>query len=229
MPQLLRTMGKQKRAREVWTDPDMHALPLLTLFLDTYTADGLYWDPKTIEMEIEDDFQIQIPPKNFDKLMGAIVVLTTDDFYWSLPDFVYLCNVFSGDTHDPEVFDPADSSEIAGGLTAALLISPPEEDDPFKPEILGYIAEVLRNEGIVTPPDVLRIAQQELGHNRPDEFSDDPLLFEMIYKLEQEKTNAVNQYVKQNLAELIQQMSRLPLVNGNVEDISAKLKKSIGG
>ena len=51
----------------------------------------------------------------------------------------------------------------------------------------------------------------------------------MIYKLEQEKTNAVNQYVKQNLAELIQQMSRLPLVNGNVEDISAKLKKSIGG
>ena len=57
MPQLLRTMGKQKRAREVWTDPDMHALPLLTLFLDTYTADGLYWDPKTIEMEIEDDFQ----------------------------------------------------------------------------------------------------------------------------------------------------------------------------
>ena len=37
------------------------------------------------------------------------------------------------------------------------------------------------------------------------------------------------QYVKQNLAELVQQMSQLPLVNGNVEDISAKLKKSIGG
>ena len=225
MPQLTRTTGTHNLARSILVDTDTHALPLLTLFLDRYTTDGLYWDPQTIEMEIEDDFQIQLPPVNFDKLMAAITVLTTDDFFWSLPDFIHLCNIFSNDTHSPETFDPADSSEIAWGIVEAMLIAAPEDENPFKPEIIGYISETMRNEGIINPPDVLKVAQQDPGYRQPENFSDDPVMFEMIYKFAQQKTEDVEAYVKNNLRGLVDQMSKLPLVNGNVDDITGKMKK----
>ena len=61
----------------------------------------------------------------------------------------------------------------------------------------------------------------------PVEFSDDPLMYEMIYKVEQDKTNAINTYVKQNLHELVEQITHLPLVNGDTKDIAKKLKRSL--
>ena len=47
----------------------------------------------------------------------------------------------------------------------------------------------------------------------------------MIYKFAQQKTEDVEVYVKNNLRGLVDQMSKLPLVNGNVDDIAGKMKK----
>jgi hypothetical protein len=227
MPRLTRTTTKSKQAKKVWLDDESHALTLLTLFIDAYAVEGVSWDPETILLEIKDDFGVELSADNFDKLLAAITVLTTDDFFWSLPDFINICNIFSGDTHIPEVFDPAGADEMAWGITQAMLISPPEKDEPFEGEIRGYIGEVLRVEGIVNAPDVLRIALGGESRQMPAEFSDDPLMYEMIYKMEQDKTNAINTYVKQNLHELVEQITQLPLVNGDTKDIAKKLKRSL--
>jgi hypothetical protein len=101
-----------------------------------------------------------------------------------------------------------------------MLLAPPEnEEEPFTKEIRAYIGEVLDQEGIMNPPDVLRIAMRGSNalQNIPGEFSDDPLMFESIYKFEQGKTDEIIKIVQGNLQRLADQLKSLPLENGDAE------------
>ena len=85
-------------------------------------------------------------------------------------------------------------------------------------------------EGIINPPDVLRIALRGSGNESrdiPGEFSDDPLMFESIYKLEQGKTDDIMAEVKANLQRLLAQLNALPLENGNAKKAIQGLIKTI--
>jgi hypothetical protein len=115
--------------QEAWTSKETFASVLLTLFIDKFGTEGLQWDPATIAMEIEEDFHVELPQQSMDKLMVAIQLLTTDRFFKSLPDFINFCNILDGDTYNPDMWDPADAEEVAWGITEALLISPPDDED----------------------------------------------------------------------------------------------------
>ena len=81
--------------RSVWTSDESYATTLVLCFIDVYGTEGLEWDPMTVRKEIEEDFNLKMPPKAFNKLMAGINVATTDQFYTSLPDFIDLCNIMS--------------------------------------------------------------------------------------------------------------------------------------
>lgn len=206
--------------------PDTFATVLVIVLIDKYGTESLQWDPDTIAMELKDDFQAEMPQENFDKLMIGIHLVTTDEFFWSTPNFIETCNILSGDTYDPRTWDPANTEEIAWGITEAMLLSPPEnEEEPFTPEIRAYIGEVLDQEGIINPPDVLQIALrggQSMG--LPGEFTDDPLMHEAIYKMEAGKTDDVIKTIKENLSRLHSQLESLSLENG---DASGSVQKAI--
>lgn len=227
MPGTLQKSNRKQACRALLSNPDTFATTLVTLFMDTYGSDALTWDPETIALELEDDFQVKPPAEVFDKLMIGIHLLTTDEFYNLVPEFISVCNILSGDTYDPRTWDPADTEEIAWGVTEAMLIAPPlNEEEPFTKEIRGYIGEIVDAEGIINPPDVLRIAlRSEANEARdiPGEFSDDPLMFESIYKLEQGKTDAIMAVVNENLQELMKQLGLLPLENGDTKKAVQKL------
>ena len=180
-------------------------------------------------MEIEDDFGIKLPKANHDRLMTAIRLITSDDFYQSLPDFVTFCNILSGDTYDPRTWEPADASEIAWGITEALLIEPPEGDNPFAPEILAYIGAMLDMEGIMTPPDILRLAvrDKDLAATVQDDFSDDPEMFDAVYKFESSKTEIINQTIKSNLAALADQLDGLHLRDGETRGVVQQMLRTL--
>lgn len=215
------SQGKD-RYKEVWTGEATFATSLLLLTVDTYGTECFDWDFKTLKMEIEEDFNVKLPQVNFDRLMVAINILKTDDFFKSLPDFIAWCNVLDGDVYDPRWFDPADAEEIAWGITEALIIEPPVEEEPFTEEIRAYIGAALDREGILNPPDILRIALRD----NPDlfstveyEFSDDPEMFSAIYGFESAKTQAINKYVKLKLGLLAQQLGQLPLRSGDASGV----------
>jgi len=156
--------------------------------------------------------------------MTAISLVTTDLFYKSLPDFVMFCNVLSGDTYNPDAWDPADAEEIAWGITETLLISPPDETEPFVDEITAYIGKVLDAEGIIKPPDVLKIAVRERDPAAiAGAFSDDPMMFDSIWSLEAAKTEAINRVLKSNMIKLAHQLSELPLRNGSAREAIQKV------
>lgn len=214
----------QSQAQAAWTGDTTFATVLLVLAIDTYGTEICEWDPETLQMEIQDDFNVVLPRANMDRLMTAIQLLTTNDFYKSLPDFNNFCNILSGDTYDPQLWDPAEAAEIAWGITEALLLSPPDDDDeePFTDEIRAFIGATCSSEGLMNPPDILRLALREGGTDQTAQvqgaFVDDPVMFASIYKTEAGKTQDINTAIRQRLAMLSQQLGVLQLRSGNTVD-----------
>lgn len=216
-------------AQRAWQDLDTYTLPLVTMFLDKYGTEALEWDPTTIALEIEQDFDVALPKLVHDRLMTGIVLMTTDLFYKSTPDFIAFCNVLAGTPINPELWDPADALEIAWGITEAMLIEPPGEDEPFIDETRAYIGKVLDAEGIMNAPDILRIALRDpsLSANVQGDFSDDPEMFSAVYGFESGKTDDINNIVRRELAVLLRQMDQLQLDTGDVAELLQSLSRGL--
>ncbi len=224
--------ANKETLKAVWLSDQSYATTLVICFIDTYGTEGLDWDPMTIRKEIEEDFSVKISNTAFNKLMAGINIVTTDQFYSSLPDFIDLCNILDGDILDPKLFDPADPSECAWGITEALFMSPPDEGDenPFSQDIVGYIAEVCKSHGINNPPDVLKIGlngnAEEVAQNVGQDFSDDPEMYSAIWKNQQEKSEEIASFIKSRLSLLVDQIKSLNLNNGNVLDSIKKFSEN---
>lgn len=215
--------------QEAWTSRETFASVLLTMFLDRFGTEALTWDPTTTTLEVEEEFSVDLPQLSLDKLMVAIQILTTDRFYRSLPDFVAFCNVLGGDTYDPATFDPADAEEVAWGITESLLLYPPENDqaEPFSDEIRAYIGAVLDSEGLINPPDILRIALRT-ARVAPSigDFSDDPAMFNAVYDFEEGKKEDINQSIRLKTKLLAAQLKALSLQNGAADSVVKMLEQA---
>lgn len=215
--------------QEAWTSRETFASVLLTLFLDRFGMEALEWDPATIALEVEEEFDVAMSQMAMDKLMTAVQIVTTDKFFKNLPDFIQFCNVLDGDLYHPETFDPADAEEVSWGITEALLISPPDQNDPepFTDEIRAYIGMVLDREGIINAPDILRIAlrQARISPSIGD-FSDDPEMFSAIYDVEAGKTAEINKTIKIKTQILAAQLAALQLNNGSTQQVAKLLGDS---
>jgi len=224
----------QPQVKKVLLDDNTPAAVLLVLIADQLGADMLVWDPETIKMEVEELLGAPVPPGVFNKLMAAIELVTTDGFYKDLPTFIRLCNTLYNGTLNLEEFDPADAAEIAWGITEALLIWPPEtqEEEPFAPKIIGYIAHALEQEGIMTPPDVLRLGAPDtaLWDRVNAEFSDDPAMFNAVRDIERAKGEEIDALVKERLRYVLELLEALPLQNGTatgaVQNMLAALRRT---
>lgn len=208
------------------------ATVLLTICGEHFGGEFLDWDPEVIQMEVNAEFQTEISQANYNKLMVAIRMVNTDVFYKSLPDFIDICNTLFNGTFNPGQFDPADAAEVAWGVTEALLIWPPEsrDEEPFDAKIVGYIGHVVRAEGIMVPPDVLRLGQiggEDLWARVQSSYMDDPTMFAAIYDVEKEKTDEINTLVKDRLRALLSQLSSLPLQGNSTENMVQQLLQSL--
>ena len=215
--------------QEAWTSKETFASVLLTLFLDRFGTEALQWDPTTITLEIEEEFGVDLSQLSLDKLFVAIQIMTTDKFYKSLPDFISFCNVLSGDTYRPDMWDPADAEEVAWGVTEALLLYPPEDNDPepFTDEIRSYIGAMLDREGLINPPDILRIALRQARVSPSiEDFSDDPTMFNAVYDLEEGKRQDIEQTVRMRTKLMAAQFRALKLKTGAVDQVVKMLDEA---
>lgn len=231
MPKEWKSLGAGNEFKDTWLSPDSFATTLIVVFLDHFGTEGLSWDPNTVQMEVEQEFGVELPAWSFDRLMTAISLVTTDAFYTSCPDFVRACVVFSGHTPAPGQLILPDCGDLAWGMTEGMLVDPPEGDSPFHPEIVGYIGHALDEEGIITPPDVLRIGtrSRDLAEHVRYNFADDPGMFAAIQGEEASKTKAVNDLVRARLRELLGQLRALPLNTGSTQKLADKLLAALPG
>ena len=239
MPLVIPHAARRQKAASAWSNPKSFATTLVQLFHDEYfeskdsPAENCYtWHPSTILLEVRDDFGVELPRANFDRLMAGIHLVTSNAFYKSPPTFVEICNVLSGGLYDPATWDPADAFECAWGITEAMLLSPPDDDDeePFSTEIRAYIGKALDEEGILDPPDVLRIAIRDNRRNQAAVVSgfDDPETRAAITQMEAEKVQEINDRIKSNLRMLIGQLEALNLAHGDAKSLAGRLAHAMG-
>ena len=218
----------QQEVRDILTDPKSFATTLLVVAWDRYGTDLTTWSPATLRMELEQDFTMKMPKPNFDRLMAAISLVMGNEFYKHLPTFIRFCNILSGDDFDPRVFDIADSDEIAWGITEAMLICRDDEEEPFESDIRWYIGALLDAEGVVNPPDVLRIAlRDQVKQMIPSEYADDPEMFQGLWAAQNERSQEIKEIIRGNLNELLRQVVTAPLVHGDTEDLVRKIQKEL--
>ena len=220
--------------RQALVNHDSYATTLLAVAIDRYGMEFTLWHPYTLRTQLERDLGVTVPPLCLDRLLAAIAILTTDVFHNELPKFIQLCNVLAGNLLETEQFEPASAEECAWGITEAMLISPLEQsqrdgsrdkpDEEFSPDICGYIAEVLKDEGIVKPPDVLRIATQ----GTPADLSGYAgTLAESVTTAQKVKSDAITEMLRDNLSKLVHQLAELKLEHGDASKLLQHLPKSI--
>lgn len=188
------------------------------------------WHPTVIRHELGIAYNANVSDVTVDRLLAGITVATTDLFFKDVRRFIVLANILAGDEFDPEIFDPADSAECAWAVTEALLLNPPDDDDPepFSDDIRRYIGAVLADEGYVTPPDILRIALDADFSDRVSyDFTDDPEMFQGIYQTQQGKTAEIADVIREGLASLSEQLESLPLRRGDTSDMVNKLRAAL--
>lgn len=217
--------------RTMLMSEDTYTTPLFLLVMDRYGPDALKWTPETIRMELEDDFHVKIPKYTIDKIMAAIAIVTTNYFYKDVTRFIELCNVLAGDEFQPDEFEPADASEILFGITEAVLLWPPNDDPDdteFSPEIQEYISQILNEEGILQPFDVLRLAfTQDRQVSVGEEYADDPEMYAAIYEAQQSKQNELKDILLENVKGLALQIQMLPIEQGKIDDVVKQLQSII--
>lgn len=216
---------------------DTFGTVLLVLCWDTWPPkkpgeqpEFLDWSPGTLRMEIDETFNVILPQETFDKLMACIMILTTDLFFTKIDRFNNLCNALAGHGMDAESFEPADSLECAWGITEALLLVPPDEDneEPFSDEVRHYIGALLKEEGYVTPPDILRVAlEADFSAQVQYDFADDPDMFQGIYQNQQDKTKRVGEVIRHGLFAMLGQIKSLPLQHGETVEIEKRISQVI--
>lgn len=234
-------MNTQKRAHDAFrtlvASGQAFASTLLTIAYDLYgpkpgdeRIEMFEWSPPALRMQLEEDLGIHMSQASNDRLMCARWLPTNDAFYNSLPDFNDTCNVLSGGTLGGD-FEPATAEEIAWGITEGMLLSPPDptDENPFSEEIVGFIASVLKDEGILNPPDVLRIAgvDQDLIARVRYDWADDPTMFAAVWQMEQDKTTDIEAVIRARRDALLQQLQSLPLQRGRVDKLTSRLRAQL--
>ena len=229
--QLSRPSAPKTIQRTMLLAEETFATPLFLLVADRYGMEVLEWSPETIRLELEQDFQLQLPKATIDKIMAAITIVTTNYFYKDVTRFIELCNILAGDDFQPDEFEPADADEMLIGITEALLLWPPDddpEDTEFAPEIREYISQVLGDQGILKPFDVLRLAFSGDQASTVDvEYADDPEMYSAIYGAQQSKTDELRAVYLENVADLAQQLALLPLQQGTTHHAVQQLQTMV--
>jgi hypothetical protein len=211
----------------VFEDPEVYATTLLIAVTDLYGTEAYEWAPETIRLELKSDLGADLPPQNLDKLMAALSIIKSDEFYKDVTKFIHLCNVLSGDEFDPEVFDPADPAEMAWGITEAMLLNPPEGSEPFAKDIRFYMGHALSEDGMITPPDVLKIAIMDNVNDPMNNLADDPEMYQAFYENQQSKSLEITAMIKEQMHELINQLEHLPLSEGSTENLIKKIRDNM--
>jgi hypothetical protein len=225
--QLSKPTNSKAIQRALLLAEEAFATPLFLLVMDRYGSEALGWTPETIRLELEQDFQLKLPKVTLDKIMAAITIVTTNYFYKDVTRFIELCNILAGDDFQPDEFEPADAEEMLIAITEAILLWPPDEDaedTEFAAEIREYIRQVLGEQGILKPFDVLRLAfDGDEAANVDVEYADDPEMYSAIYQSQQSKTDELRQVYLGNVVELANQLRALSLQHGDTTELVNQL------
>lgn len=221
--------------REAFSSQSSFGTTMLISVIDEYGTEAMQWDPVALRKQIDEDFSIEMSSSAFDRLMGAINLLSSDLFFVSLEAFNNICEALNFGPVDGLKFVPCELEDIMWSCTEARLLLGAEEYDnaDWSHDVRRYTALQLTLEGITTSPDILGFAEynpDELD-NKDMLLAQDPLMAGTYQNRQNEELQQLNDAVINNLQVLLKQVASLKLnegrtveVNKMLDDIKNKIK-----
>lgn len=199
---------KKAAASRLFRDENAYGSALLMAARTVMTYEELTsFDAETIRLELQTEFSIPLIDNDIlGRLMVMLAAIDTDLFYQSLPSFIEICNVLSGQAASPGLFDPADPYEMSWAITEVGLIDAPDETTQFSEEIRGYMGFMLYEHGFFSPPNAMAMAVMPDASHAPSQVTNDPELLPTIVQNDIERAAEVDVMLRENVAELAEQM-----------------------
>ena len=185
------------------------ATTLLSGLLMVYGLDLLEWDGPTIEMEVREDFELQIPRRVYDRLMAAITAITTDSVYHDVGVFDQTVASLAG--HGVGVEKEAPTAEQLAWTVAELQLLDPEPvgrqaENPWSRQIQKYVRVALDLEGLKFPPKILKFAGKT---PLAKDGADDPQMYAGAWGSGQAQADEIDQWLEGRVVLLLRQLMDL--------------------
>ncbi len=199
------------------------ALPttLLLIALDQFGVEAMDWLPSVMVEEVQSLAKADVPPRNFDKLNGLIMALTTDRFYTEPKMMMDISNALAPD--GPVMFgsfDPPDTRELAWAVTELRLHEPGTDDalkKRYSDRVLTTMRLIMRDEGLVTPPSVLAFA------GKPGQGGDiaasGPAMFDAVRQSKNNQADQIGRWVESRFRKLAVQLRQITLEDGDMVEV----------
>jgi len=218
-----------KTARDWLQDPTLFSTSAIVLLVDAWGSKFFEWDPATIEMELATTFGIDPTPELLDRVNAAVSLFNSNLFYLSLETFSAVCNALNFGVVSSEVFLPADLDDVLWGVSESrVLLGEFADETEFSHNIARYVGQLLDQEGVQDPPAILGFAERdERTQGIESEAFSDEVESQVYFTRRAEEKEGLEAENNARLLSLFQQLTRLPLRYGDVEQIKSQLSATM--
>lgn len=187
-------------------ESEAFATTLLGILMHAYGIDVLGWDGVTVQMEVKDDFGVEMPRPVYDKLMALITAMSTDSVYKDVALFDETISALNGEGVGVERGIPA--VDDVAWTVAELRINDPEPvsrdaKQPWGKNIQKYVRVVLDDEGMNRAPKILDFAAER---GVPKEGTDDAQRYAAAWGSQELRADEIDEWVDAQIVALIEQL-----------------------
>lgn len=185
------------------------ATTLVGILLQAYGAEALNWDGLTIQLQIKDDFELEMPRKVHDQLMGLILCMTSDRVFTEVPVFDEMVSALCGQGVGYEQ-DAPPVQDVAWTCTEILLNDPEPtgrpKNQPWARDIAKYVRVVLDDEGMPIPPKILSFAGDRPV---PSESTGSEEYYAATWAAQSQRAQEIDDWLDERVGLLINQLEGL--------------------
>lgn len=213
---------KRQLQRFLSGEEETFSTVLLSGLIRLYGPEVINWEGDTIQLQVKEDLELEMPRRIYDQLMGLLSVLNTDAIY-----------------KDANVFDVAVASLNRQGLVfdnrsptvkdiawtvAEIGLNDPEPvtRDPRQPwgrQIQKYIQAVMEDEGMKIAPAILAFVPIITPNHNTNES---PAEYAGTWGIDQAEADEIDQEIEDRFRVLLQHLQSLGItVTGDEESKDA--------
>lgn len=182
----------------------------------------LDWDPLIVRDAFQQAFGIKLTQKGFDKLMAGLSMVGTDLYTSSIQGFLACTAQMNNDVFNQNEAPFVDLKQCCWGVWAyRQLIGDSEEQ--FNPDIVVYIQNLMKVDGISKLPDYMSFAAFTKDQMQPIDQAliGDQAAFTAYYNRQDVQVDEIITYVKQQQNMLITQLTQLKKQGIITPDVAA--------
>src|ERR1035437_551320 len=142
--------------KKLLTDGLTMATVLHAICLNRYGSEFQSWEPEALELQIQEDFGVQISEAGANRLHCLIGALASDSFFNDWVAFSAVCSSLSSEDGEMEIQDSLIAAQLAWGVTEVLLNESHEVH--WGSEVRKYAGIIQVEDGLVKPLDILSFA-----------------------------------------------------------------------